>query len=51
VYIIKYGLHHVFMDDGTLLFYTNGEISGEVHICFFGMISGMQGVINKDFFE
>jgi hypothetical protein len=51
VYIILYGLHHEFIDEGTLLFYRNGENSGEVHICIFGMILGIQGVINKDFFE
>jgi len=39
------------MDEGTLFFYTNGEISGEVYVCFFGMIFGLPGVINKDFFE
>jgi hypothetical protein len=39
------------MDEGTLLFYRNGEISGEVYVCFFGMILGLPAVINKDFFE
>jgi len=43
--------NHVFMDEGTLLFYTNGEISGEVYVCFFGMILGMPGVVNNYFFE
>lgn len=40
----------MFMDEETLLFYTNGEIS-EVYVCFFGMILEMPGVINKGFFE